>query len=89
MYAAIRLVSVAVAYLMTLWPLGGGSTGQESIAHDQSRNRFKKRDLPNESAEDEGMVLVPIVRLRIKFSRMFRGCTLLQEAFANVNVTTA
>ncbi|KFH68772.1 hypothetical protein MVEG_05577 [Podila verticillata NRRL 6337] len=61
MYAAIRLVSVAVAYLMTLWPLGGGNTSQESVAHDQSRSRFKKRDLPNESAEDEGMVLVPII----------------------------
>lgn len=68
LYAAIRLVSVAAAYLLTLWPLGGGSTGQESIAHDQSRSRFRKRDLPNESAEDEGMVLVPIVRLRIKFA---------------------
>jgi len=73
LYAAIRLVSVAAAYLLTLWPLGGGSTGQESITHDQSRSRFRKRDLPNESTEDEGMVLVPIVRLRIKFSWMFHG----------------
>ncbi|KAG0032119.1 Membrane-bound transcription factor site-2 protease [Podila clonocystis] len=62
MYAAIRLISLAVGYFMTLWPLGGNSTGQESTAHVQSRSRFSKRDLPAENdSEDEGMVLVPII----------------------------
>ncbi|KAF9429872.1 Membrane-bound transcription factor site-2 protease [Podila epigama] len=64
-YAAVKLVYVAVVYLLTLLPFSAANPGgQASDMHLQVQHptRFQKRDFSDESAsKEDDMVLVPII----------------------------